>query len=183
MIAVCVVVVVISVLVGRGGSDEDRPATRRDPDLRAPATGATPTDLPSSSPSASASPSAPSGAAGPGGFSTDGLPPLTLPGLPGKGGNASLPKIRIHLEVFSKAPIGIVGYQVPTSLTDSAGTDEGVGTHWSLDTIAYGEPDYARLFFGAGPTGTPVTCVITVDGKVTERRSTEGPYGRTMCQG
>ena len=33
------------------------------------------------------------------------------------------------------------------------------------------------------PGGEPVTCVITINGKVTERRSTDGPYGRTMCQG
>ena len=122
----------------------------------------------------------------PAGFPGDAvtLPPLAPPpGLAGHGGSVGLPKIHLKLEVFSEQPIGIVGWQVPTNPDTPSGISRGVGTHWSKTIIAYGRPDYARLFFGAGPTGKPVTCVITVNGKVTERRSTEGPYGQTMCQG
>ncbi|MDQ6523585.1 hypothetical protein RB608_08250 [Nocardioides sp. LHD-245] len=191
MVGVSLLIIVISVVVGRGGGDNDDGAAARPRATPSPSADAGPGGLPSEVPSTSATPSPtadPTGAAprsAPSGFAagTGTLPPLSMPGLTGKGGSASLPKIRVRLEVFSKSPIGIVGYQVPTSLTDPSGTVKGVGTRWSLTTIAYGNPDYARLFFGAGPSGTPVTCVITINGKVTERRSTEGPYGQTMCQG
>lgn len=185
-----VIVIVFSVVFGsklRG--DEDDGSAYEPP--RTPSASATPSITPpSSEPTATAStpdqewsaPAMPTEV--PSGFSSVGVAPLpALPGLQGKGGNASLPKIRVRLEVSSSKPIGVVGYQVPTSLTHPSGTIRDVGTHWSLDTIAYGQPDYARLFFSAGPGGEPVTCVITINGKVTERRSTDGPYGRTMCQG
>ncbi|MCR1786453.1 hypothetical protein KVF89_28220 [Nocardioides carbamazepini] len=193
MVGVSLLIIVISVVVGRGGNDTDDGAGARPRATASPSVedgpGTLPSQLPSSTPeptpgsSAAATGAAPDSA--PSGFAAGSgtLPPLSMPGLTGKGGSASLPKIRVRLEVFSQQPIGIVGYQVPTSLTDPSGTVKGVGTRWSLTTIAYGNPDYARLFFGAGPSGTPVTCVITINGKVTERRSTEGPYGQTMCQG
>lgn len=192
MVGVSLLIIVISVVVGRNGADDEgttaRPRATPSPSADA-GPGGLPTEVPSASPTTTPTPSAGPSAGGPGsapsGFAAGAgsLPPLSMPGLTGKGGSASLPKIRVRLEVYSSEPIGIVGYQVPTSLTDPSGTVKGVGTRWSLTTIAYGNPDYARLFFGAGPTGTPVTCVITINGKVTERRSTEGPYGQTMCQG
>ncbi|GAA3661096.1 hypothetical protein GCM10022237_21220 [Nocardioides ginsengisoli] len=188
MIAVVsVIVIVASFLLRSGGSDGDG-STDHAVDVPTGTT-TTPTAQPAALPRAPRS-----GATTPGDTSTD-LPPgfpgegLTLPplapppGLAGKGGSVGLPKIHVKLEVFSAQPIGIVGWQVPTNPDTPTGVSRGVGTRWSKTIIAYGRPDYARLFFGAGPSGTPVTCVITVNGKVTERRSTDGPYGRTMCQG
>lgn len=107
----------------------------------------------------------------------------TLTGLGGKGGVKGLPTMRITLSMTSAAPIAYVGYVVPTSLDDPTGTVENPGTSWSLTTIGYGPPDYAQLFSIAGPTGVPVTCTITVNGKVTERRTTTGPYDQMFCQG
>ena len=72
---------------------------------------------------------------------------------------------------------------MPTSLRNQSGIDKNVGKSWHLTTTAYGDPDYAQIFLQAGARGYPITCVITIDGKVTERRATEGPYGQTMCQG
>jgi hypothetical protein len=185
---VSVIVIVGSFLLRSGGSDGDG-STDHAVDVPTGTT-STPTAQPAALPRAPRS-GATDSASGkptdlPSGFPGEGLtlPPLPpLPGLAGHGGSVGLPRIHVKLEVFSAQPIGIVGWQVPTNPDTPSGVSRGVGKHWSKTIIAYGRPDYARLFFGAGPSGTPVTCVITVDGKVTERRSTDGPYGRTMCQG
>jgi hypothetical protein len=87
------------------------------------------------------------------------------------------------LSMTSAAPIAYVGYIVPTSLDHSTGTVTSPGTSWSLTTTAYGPPDHAQLFSLAGPAGVPVTCTITVDGRVTETRTTSGPYDQLFCQG
>ncbi|MET0767806.1 MAG: hypothetical protein ABWY50_09195 [Aeromicrobium sp.] len=116
--------------------------------------------------------------------SQQGISALAPPGgLAGEGGTKGLPKHSVVLRMTSAAPIGVVGYVVPTSVDRSSGTAEGVGTSWSLSTTAYGDPDYAQLFAQAGPRGVPITCTITIDGRVTERRSTDGPYGQLFCQG
>ncbi|MBD8607719.1 hypothetical protein IFT73_12720 [Aeromicrobium sp. CFBP 8757] len=107
----------------------------------------------------------------------------TLTGLGGEGGVKGLPKMRITLSMTSAAPIAYVGYIVPTSLDSSTGTVESPGTSWSMTTIGYGPPDYAQLFSIAGPAGIPVTCTITVNGEVTEQRTTTGPYDQMFCQG
>jgi hypothetical protein len=115
---------------------------------------------------------------------SQGISALAPPGgLAGEGGTKELPRHSVVLTVTSAAPIGVVGYVVPTSTDRSSGTAKGVGTSWSLSTTAYGDPDYAQLFAQAGPGGNPVTCTITIDGRVTERRSTDGPYGQLFCQG
>lgn len=127
----------------------------------------------------------------------------TLPGFPGAGGasydwsgaedlppsyagdgtSSSIPAHTLRITVTSAESIHKVGYQVPTSSSHRSGIDDGVGASWGLTTKVYGRPDYARVFLQAGPSGAAITCTITVDGRVTERRSTEGPYGATMCQG
>lgn len=105
------------------------------------------------------------------------------PGLAGSGGTKNLPKEHITLTMTSTAPIGVIGYVVPTSLDHSYGVAKDVGTTWSLRTIGYGRPDYAQLFAQSGPTGAVITCTITVNGRVTEARSTDGPYSQLFCQG
>jgi hypothetical protein len=108
---------------------------------------------------------------------------VNLEGLGGKGGIKSLQKMKITMTMTSASPIAYVGYIVPTSLDHATGTVRNPGTSWSLTTIGYGPPDYAQLFSLAGPTGVPVTCTITVNGKVTEQRTTSGPYDQLFCQG
>lgn len=108
---------------------------------------------------------------------------LDMPGLQGGSIYKYLPKHRVTMRVTSEAPIGTVGYVVPTSLRNSSGVVKNVGRSWALTTTAYGDPDYAQLFMQAGARGYPITCTISVDGRVTERRSTEGPYGQLICQG
>ena len=108
---------------------------------------------------------------------------INAPGLQGGSIYQYLPKHTIVLRVTSEAPIGTVGYIVPTSLRSSSGVVKNVKTSWSLTTTAYGSPDYAQLYMQAGARGFPITCTISVDGRVTEQRSTEGPYGQLICQG
>ena len=107
---------------------------------------------------------------------------LGMGGLPGGTLEKSLPEMHIHLSLTSDHPIGWLGWIIPTSKDNSSGKRTGVGTSWSLSTIGYGRPDYARLFFMSGPVGS-VTCTITVNGRVTEQRTTKGPYDQMMCQG
>ncbi|WP_286689799.1 MULTISPECIES: hypothetical protein [unclassified Aeromicrobium] len=104
-------------------------------------------------------------------------------GLPGSGGTFSVRARRITLSATSSEPIGVVGYLVPTSRDRPSGTATGVGTSWSMSTLVYGRPDYAQMFMQAGPSGATITCTITVDGRVTEQRSSAGPYGQLFCQG
>ncbi len=149
------------------------------------------TELPSATPSASPSAKPGSGipkgasAAGFAGFGSGikGGSSMNMPGLQGGSYYKYLPKHRLDLSVTSEAPIGVVGYVIPTSLRSTSGTAKNVGTSWHLSTTVYGSPDYAQLFMQAGAAGYPLTCTIKVDGKVTERRSTEGPYGQLVCQG
>ena len=107
----------------------------------------------------------------------------TLRGLDGNGGIVGIPKHRITLSLTSPGPIAYVGYIVPTSLDNDTGTVKDLGTSWSMTTIGYGPPDYAQMFSLSGPTGVPITCTITVDGRVTEKRTTTGPYDQLFCQG
>lgn len=104
-------------------------------------------------------------------------------GLGGEGGTRGYERHDITLTMSSQTPIGSVGYIVPTSVDKYYGVAEKVGRSWSLRTVVYGNPDYGQLFAQAGTRGNPVTCTITVDGRVTESRSTEGPYGQLFCQG
>lgn len=119
------------------------------------------------------------------GFSNGGLSggQLDMPGLQGGSIYQYLPKHRVTMRVTSAAPIGTVGYVVPTSLKNSSGVVRNVGGSWSLTTTAYGDPDYAQIFLQADARGNEITCTITVDGKVTEKRTTQGPYARLICQG
>ncbi len=104
-------------------------------------------------------------------------------GLAGGGGVANQPIRTVTLSLTSEAPLGTVGYIIPTSLRDNYGIRTDVGRTFSVTTTAYGPPDYAQGFARAAQRGFPVTCTITVDGRVTERQTTAGPYGALFCQG
>lgn len=128
---------------------------------------------------ASAEPQAATDAPGAGWAGNGELPP----GLGGDGGGVDIPRFTLRVSVTSSEAIRTIGLQVPTSEGHKSRVYKGVGTSWSVRTRVYGKPDYARVFLQAGPSGAAITCVISVDGRVTERRSTDGPYGATMCQG
>jgi hypothetical protein len=108
---------------------------------------------------------------------------FTLQGLQGGSVYKNMAKHSITLLVTSEAPIGTVGYVMPTSLRHQKGVVKHVGDYWTLSSFVYGDPDYAQIFLQAGQRGYPITCTITVDGHVTARRSTDGPYGQLICQG
>ena len=190
-VAALAVLMLVFVLAGSG----DKPSSKEPADFGAPLP-TRPTDspikLPTTSPSASPSTAAQVQAAAKNafkqfgnGFSSGTLPSgsISMPGLQGGSVYKYLPKHRLTLRVTSEAPIGTVGYIVPTSLHENYGVVKNAGTSWSLTTTAYGDPDYAQVFIKAGARGYPITCTILVDGRVTEHRSTEGPYGQMVCQG
>ncbi|NRQ51128.1 hypothetical protein [Aeromicrobium stalagmiti] len=104
-------------------------------------------------------------------------------GLQGQGATTGLPRHSLTVRMTSKEPIRGVGYIIPTSLAKYYGVERNVGTSWTLKTTVYGDPAYAQVFSQAGARGFPVTCTISVDGKVTEQRATEGPYGQLYCVG
>ncbi|MBO9522604.1 MAG: hypothetical protein J7518_13785 [Nocardioidaceae bacterium] len=119
---------------------------------------------------------------GGGGAATGGT--LQMQGLQGGSMYKYLPKHHIVLRATSQAPLGTIGYIMPTSLNESSGIVKNYQGHsWSISSTVYGNPDYAQIYLQAGSRGYPITCTITVDGKVTEQRSTEGPYGQMVCQG
>jgi hypothetical protein len=165
----------------------DTPTTDRDAHVATPSAEpsdyAAPDDLGGLAREAAASPAASPGTSGSPGATFPGAGLPDLKGLRGKGGIVGLPKEKVVLSMTSAAPIAYVGYIVPTSLDHSTGTVRSPGTSWSLTTTAYGPPDYAQLFSLAGPAGVPVTCTITVNGRVTETRTTSGPYDQLFCQG
>jgi len=185
------VLMLVFVLAGHGGD----PSSKEPADFGTPlptAPSRAPVKLPTTSPSANPSTAAQVHAATQNafkqfghGFSSGGLSSgsLNMPGLQGGSIYKYLPKHTLTLRVTSEAPIGTVGYIVPTSLRKSSGIIKNVQNSWSLTTTAYGDPDYAQVFVQAGARGFPITCTILVDGHVTEHRSTEGPYGQMVCQG
>lgn len=125
-----------------------------------------------------------------GGIPTGGLPGFPgagingLEGLSGEGGIIGLPKVKISLSLTSSTPIAYVGYIVPTDVDQEyTGVQKEIGTSWSLTKTGYGPPDYAQMFSIQSPGGAPVTCTIRIDGRVTESRTTTGPYDQLFCQG
>jgi len=112
------------------------------------------------------------------------LPPYTItpPARPGFT-FATPTEHRIVLAASSRHAIGRVGYLAPTSPDHASGDVKHVGRKWTVHTTVSGSPYYALVFVQAGADGTPITCSITLDGKVLSRKSTSGAYGRQVCVG
>jgi len=189
-VAALAVLMLVFVLSSNG----DKPSSKEPADFGAPLP-TVPTRKPVKLPTTAASPS-PSTAAqiqaaahnalkNGNGFSSGGLSSgqLNMAGLQGGSIYKYLPKHTLTLRARSEAPIGTVGYIVPTSLHQTSGIVKNVKNSWSLTTTVYGDPDYAQIYLQAGARGYPITCIISVDGHVTEQRATEGPYGQLVCQG
>jgi hypothetical protein len=84
-----------------------------------------------------------------------------------------------HVE--SSEPINVIGYLSPTSPDLTYGTVKNVGRSWTVRTTVSGPPKYAILWIYGAKDGASVTCSITIDGKVADRKTTKGPYGRQLC--
>jgi hypothetical protein len=74
-------------------------------------------------------------------------------------------------------------YLVPTGLGSAYGSVGGHPRSWSISEQALGSGYLAAIFIQTGKSGTPITCRITVDGKVTSTETTSGGYGRALCLG
>jgi hypothetical protein len=90
---------------------------------------------------------------------------------------------QVILTVRSAGSVPILGYLVPTGLRSAYGTVKHPPSHWSLQEQAVGPGYLAAVFIQAGPLGIPVTCTVTVDGKVTNSETTSGQYGGAVCLG
>lgn len=135
-----------------------------------------------SGPSAVPSPGS-SGFPGFAGFPT--LPPYTItPAEPPGFVFARIPEHTLVVTVSASRPIPGVGYLIPTSLDHAYGKVKNPGvTHWTLTTKVIGKPYYAAVFIQADAQGTPLTCTITVDGILKDKKTTSGGHGRTVCVG
>lgn len=91
----------------------------------------------------------------------------------------------LHQVVISASAPGqmaVVGYLVPTGLGSSYG--EVRGRHsWSISEQALGGGYLAAIFIQTDKAATPITCTITVDGRVKSSQTTSGSYGRALCLG
>ncbi|QSR25108.1 hypothetical protein CFH99_05675 [Nocardioides aromaticivorans] len=105
------------------------------------------------------------------------------PGLGGSGSGKSLPRTAYQIKITSAKPMYRVQYIIPTSDDQQYGEDNGVGTSWVHNTTVWGRPDYGAAFVHALWPGVEVTCVVSVGGRVVERRTIVGPYGAMWCQG
>jgi hypothetical protein len=111
--------------------------------------------------------------------------PTTTPGrlLTGVPTPSGEPRSSQLLSLRSPHNLPFVVYNIPTSRDHQSGKRTDLAESWSLATTVYGKPDYAQLFTWTGPEGYPITCTITVDGHVTARLTTHGPWGKIFCQG
>lgn len=104
-------------------------------------------------------------------------------GLRGASRSQSIPSHHLVLRLWSDHKLPFVIYNIPTSRDHPGGRSTDLGRSWTLSTTVYGKPDYAQLFTRSGFEGYPITCQITVDGRVTARLTTRGPWGKIFCQG
>lgn len=105
------------------------------------------------------------------------------PGLGGSGTGKSLPRAKLTIRITSDQPVHHVSYIIPTSDREQYGKDTNAGRTWTYQTTVWGRPDYAAVFVRGLYPGVKVTCVITVNGRETERRTIIGPYSAMWCQG
>ena len=89
----------------------------------------------------------------------------------------------VVVEVTSAAPTPILGWLVPTGLSNSYGSERNYVGTFSLSQRALGGGYLAAVFIQAGKLGIPVTCRVIVDGRVTNEETTSGAYGRNVCLG
>lgn len=112
------------------------------------------------------------------------LPKYTInPREPGGFTIAPIPEHTLVLSARSAGRIVRVGYIAPTSKDHPVGDVKVPGNSWSLTTTVTGKPYYAAIFVQSGPSGTPITCTVSLDGQVLDSKTTTGPYSRQVCVG
>ncbi|UUW92009.1 hypothetical protein [Pimelobacter simplex] len=182
MIAVASVIVIVASFLSLRPGPSDRAI---DSTPRADDSSSAPTSTPSPATPVKGTTVDPSATdAGPGdlfGGHTSGLG--VPPGLQGAGDYSQLPKHTLTVRMSTAGTLGTVAWIIPTSVENHEGTAVVRGSTWSLTTTVYGNPDYAVVFAQQGRVDQPVNCTITVDGRVTERRSTKGAYSAMWCEG
>lgn len=113
-----------------------------------------------------------------------GLPAGGAPvGLLGHGFVGHGPHHSLTATVSGGDPLGRVYYIIPTSNEYRRGYHDTYATSWSLSTTVWGSPRYAVVGVQANYKGTPVSCTISVDGHVTDHRTSRGPYSVIWCVG
>lgn len=90
---------------------------------------------------------------------------------------------QVTISASAPGPMTVVGYLVPTGLGSAYGTVDGHRSSWSISEQALGGGYLAAIFIQTGKSGIPITCRITVDGKVKSTETTSGSYGRALCLG
>lgn len=90
-----------------------------------------------------------------------------------------------NVTISASAPghMAVLGYLVPTGLGSAYGAVHTNRPYWSMSEQALGKGYLAAVFIQTGRTGIPITCTVTVDGKVTSRETASSPYGRAVCIG
>jgi hypothetical protein len=90
-----------------------------------------------------------------------------------------------QVTISASAPgrMAVVGFLVPTGLGETYGSRNGVNHSFHLSQQALGGGYLAAIYLQTGKSGTPITCTVIVDGKVTSTQTTSGSYGRALCLG
>jgi hypothetical protein len=138
------------------------------------------------SPPASPSPSKTSTKAGQGGNQLVSNPVARLRQLMPDNPLNHLQTGQLHQVVISASAPGrmaVVGFLVPTGMGETYGSRNGANHSFRLSQQALGGGYLAAIYLQTGKSGTPITCTITVDGKVTSSQTTSGSYGRALCLG
>lgn len=144
------------------------------------AAASTPPASPGASPTKSATASA-----GPAGGSNDDVLRTLRSRFPNNPLNSlkGAPVHEVTIEARSAGTFPVLGWLVPTGLGNTYGKKNNASGTWTLSQRAVGKGYLAAVFLQAGRAGTPVTCRVIVDGKVTNTETTSGSYGRTVCVG
>jgi hypothetical protein len=90
---------------------------------------------------------------------------------------------QVTISASAPGKMTVVGFLVPTGLGEAYGSRNGAYRHFSLSQQALGGGYLAAMYLQTGKSGIPITCTITVDGKVTSTQTTSGSYGRALCLG
>ncbi len=139
------------------------------------ASGAAPTLLPATRPSATAT----SKAGGPG----NGL--TLVPNLPGSSKDvnpADLPARSVVITVTSDRPILRMGYRVLYGHPDQ-GSAVNIASPMRITTVGRGYGLVAAIGAQATPIATYITCTITVDGHLHSQHTVRGGYSVVACLG
>ena len=90
-----------------------------------------------------------------------------------------------NVTVSASAPghMAVLGYLVPTGLGSAYGVVHTRQHSWSMSEQALGKGYLAAVFIQTDRSGIPITCTVTVDGKVTSTQTASSPYGRAVCIG